>query len=112
MDPGSSSSKRTYREAFTVRPSDRSQQDERQPEPETIDLSDDDDEQRLKNDKLKMLINTQTTKQAEEPKEEKLATIQCIICLDDPTDLSATPCGRFIMENLKFVKHDTKTIIS
>jgi hypothetical protein len=25
---------------------------------------------------------------------EKLAKIQCVICLDNPTDLTATPCGK------------------
>ncbi|KAG5439999.1 hypothetical protein PCK2_000691 [Pneumocystis canis] len=34
-----------------------------------------------------------TTDQNENSSQEKLARICCSICLDSPTDLSATPCG-------------------
>jgi len=29
------------------------------------------------------------------PEKPKLADFKCVICLDDPTDLAATPCGKY-----------------
>jgi len=43
------------------------------------------------NDALKLMLDSQQAQSQEDS--EKLANIQCVICLDNPTDLTATICG-------------------
>ena len=57
-----------------------------------IDLTEADSDNRLlakaQEDLLKM-------HKADGPEKPKLADFKCVICLDDPTDLAATPCGEY-----------------
>ena len=59
-----------------------------------VDLVDIDDDDKYENFKAKQhaeLIQQQQLDEATKP--AKLAEFQCIICMDDPTDLTVTHCG-------------------
>jgi hypothetical protein len=67
------------------------------PDPETkeVDLSGIDNDEQLEDFQRKQqaeLIRQQNQEKADKP--VKLADFQCIICLDNPTDLTVTHCGK------------------
>ena len=55
-----------------------------------IEIDDDDGLQQLLSKKQEAILKTQVEGQ-EKP---KLSDFKCVICLDDPKDLAATPCGK------------------
>jgi len=62
--------------------------------PEMVDLVDIDDDEKYEDFKAKQqaeLIKQQQLDEATKP--AKLAEFQCIICMDNPTDLTVTHCG-------------------
>ncbi len=66
------------------------------PEVEEVDLVEIDNDRKLEEFRMKQqaeLIKQQNRGKADKP--QKLADFQCIICLDSPTDLTVTHCGKF-----------------
>lgn len=57
---------------------------------EEIDLTEADSDDKLLAKAQEDLLKMQ---KADGPEKPKLADFKCVICLDDPTDLAATPCG-------------------
>lgn len=65
--------------------------------PEMVDLVDIDDDEKYEDFKAKQqaaLIKQQQLDEANKP--AKLAEFQCIICMDNPTDLTVTHCGMYM----------------
>jgi hypothetical protein len=65
--------------------------------PEMVDLVDIEDDEQYEDFKAKQqaeLIKQQQLDEANKP--AKLAEFQCIICMDNPTDLTVTHCGMYI----------------
>jgi hypothetical protein len=60
-------------------------------EVDLLDIEDDKGLNTLLSKQQAELVKSQRAKGEEVP---KLSTLQCIICLETPTDLSATPCGK------------------
>ncbi|KAI5811074.1 hypothetical protein DFH27DRAFT_531335 [Peziza echinospora] len=58
-----------------------------------IDVDDADELNELLAKNQKDALNLQNNNEGK----PKLAGFKCVICLDDPTDLSATPCGKFAL---------------
>jgi hypothetical protein len=66
--------------------------------PEMVDLVDVDDDEKYEDFKAKQqaeLIKQQQLDEATKP--AKLADFQCIICMDNPTDLTVTHCGMSLL---------------
>jgi hypothetical protein len=66
--------------------------------PEMVDLVDIDDDEKYEDFKAKQqaeLIKQQQLDEATKP--AKLAEFQCIICMDNPTDLTVTHCGMSLL---------------
>jgi len=59
---------------------------------EEIDLTEADSDDKLLAKAHEDLLKMQ---KADGPEKPKLADFKCVICLDDPTDLAATPCGEY-----------------
>lgn len=59
-----------------------------------VDIDDDDKYEDFKAKQQTELIKQQQLDEATKP--AKLAEFQCIICMDDPTDLTVTHCGMFL----------------
>jgi predicted transcriptional regulator len=69
--------------------------------PEMVDLVDIDDDEKYEDFKSKQqaeLIRQQQLAEATKP--SKLAEFQCIICMDNPTDLTVTHCGMWLSPSL------------
>lgn len=69
-----------------------------QSSPEMVDLVDIDDDEKYEDFKAKRqaeLIKQQQLEEASKP--VKLAEFQCIICMDNPTDLTVTHCGMYLL---------------
>lgn len=69
--------------------------------PEMVDLVDIDDDEKYEDFKSKQqaeLIRQQQLAEATKP--SKLAEFQCIICMDNPTDLTVTHCGMCLSPSL------------
>jgi len=62
---------------------------------EEVDLTEPDPEDRLLAIAQEDLLKLQRPEGQEKP---KLADFKCVICLDDPTDLAATPCGHIFCD--------------
>jgi hypothetical protein len=65
------------------------------PKVEEVDLVDIDNDRKLEEFRVKQqaeLIKQQNREKADKP--QKLTDFQCIICLDSPTDLTVTHCGK------------------
>ena len=63
-----------------------------------VDLVDIDDDEKYEDFKAKQqaeLIKQQQLDEANKP--AKLAEFQCIICMDNPTDLTVTHCGMYLV---------------
>lgn len=64
---------------------------------EELDMVEIDSDRKLEEFRKKQqaeLINQQNREKADKP--VKLTDFQCIICLDSPTDLTVTHCGKFV----------------
>jgi hypothetical protein len=83
---------------------------------EVLDMVDVDDDQKYDDFKSKQqeeLLKQQNQEKADKPL--KLSEFQCIICLDNPTDLTVTHCGLFIRPESKPPKlttHRTSLLLS
>ncbi|KAF8425130.1 hypothetical protein EV426DRAFT_60064 [Tirmania nivea] len=62
---------------------------------EEIDLTEADSDDKLLAKAQEDLLRMQ---KADGPEKPKLADFKCVICLDDPTDLAATPCGHMFCD--------------
>jgi predicted transcriptional regulator len=72
---------------------------------EVLDMVDVDDDRKYEDFKSKQqaeLLKQQNQEKADKP--VKLSEFQCIICLDNPTDLTVTHCGLFYMPQIKYTK--------
>ena len=65
-------------------------------EVEEVDLTEPNVDDRLLAREQEELLKLQRPDGQEKP---KLADFKCVICLDDPTDLAATPCGEFLIKD-------------
>ena len=75
---------------------DASQSSQRSKEIEGIDLTGVDDDRALSKVLEQQRIATVKAQQEQASKPVKLSTIQCIICMENMTNITATSCGTFM----------------
>lgn len=96
--------KRRLSEAKNSRPNSRESGDVPTTKVETVDLTDMDQyeayETKQRREKREHDALEAQKKKEEAKKSKKLAEFECVICLDNPTDLVITHCGKWFMRTL------------
>jgi hypothetical protein len=72
-------------------------------EVDLVDVEDEEDYAKFTSQRQADMIKQQQKEEAEKP--AKLATTQCVICLDQPEDLAVTHCGTFFYSYLCYERH-------